>query len=243
MPDFESSPEGPSLLVVPGAGSAGITWRRAAAMLGARVLPAPDRPTVVEMAESLLPEVASAPEPRVLIGASLGAMVAIEVARRLPVKGMVLIATGFGIEVGDSFLSWVGSNPPDLFPKMARASLADPDDEAAVSETVRDFEARGWDVVHNHLRALKAYRPGPLSDPPPTLVIWGDKDHSVPLADHVELALRLDGLLAPIAGAGHKPFFERPEATVRWIQWAAGWAAAGGVRAEPDPRRADTSLR
>jgi len=243
MPGFASSPDGASLLVIPGAGSAGLTWDRAATMLGARVLPAPDRPSVVEMAEAMLPEIEAAPEPRVLIGASLGAMVALEVARRMPLRGLVLIAAGFGIEVGETFLSWVASNPPDLFPKMARASLASREDAAAVAECVRDFEARGWGVVHSHLRALGAYRPEPMPNPPPTLVIWGEKDHSVTLADHVELALRLGGLLATVAGAGHKPFFERPEATVRWIRWAARWAASGGDPAAPGRHREGTSPR
>jgi pimeloyl-ACP methyl ester carboxylesterase len=243
MPDFESSTDGISVLVIPGAGSAGLTWRRAAELLGAQVLPAPDLPSVVEMAEAMLPAIAAAPEPRVLVGASLGAMVSLEIARRLPLQGLVLIATGFGIEVGDSFLSWVASNPPDLFPKMARTSIADRDDAAAIAECVRDFEARGWQVVHHHLRALGAHKPEPLPDPPPTLVIWGEKDHSVPLADHVELAMRLGGLLAPVAGAAHKPFFEKPEATVRWIRWAARWSAAGGAPAGPGRHREGTSPR
>lgn len=221
--------DGVSVMVIPGAGSAGLTWSRAAGMLGAPVLPVPDRPTVVEMAEELVPEVRSSGEPRVLVGASLGAMVALEVARRLPVQGLVLIATGYGVEVGDSFMSWIASNPPDLFPKMARTSLADRDDRAALAETVRDFEARGWEVVRNHLQALKAYRPEPLADPPPTLVIWGEKDRSVPLADHAQLALRMGGVLAPVPGAGHKPFFEQPELTVRWIEWAIRWATGPGA--------------
>jgi pimeloyl-ACP methyl ester carboxylesterase len=225
--------EGFSVVVFPGAGSAGLTWSRAARMLGANVLPVPDRPTVAEMAETLLPEVEGSAGRLVLVGASLGAMVALEVARRLPVQGLVLIATGYGIDVGDSFMSWVASNPPDLFPKMARTSLADRDDQAAVAGTVRDFEARGWQVVRNHLQALKAYRPEPLADPPPTLVIWGEKDRSVPVADHAELALRMGGLLAPVAGAGHKPFFEQPDATVRWIEWAGRWATGGGTAGAP----------
>jgi pimeloyl-ACP methyl ester carboxylesterase len=240
MPDFDSSADRVSLLVVPGAGSAGLTWRRTASMLGARVLPVPDRPTVVEMAETMIPEVAGVPEPRLLVGASLGAMVTLEVARRLPVRGLILIAAGFGIEVGDSFLSWVASNPPDLFPKMARASIADREDTAAVAECVRDFESRGWKVVHNHLRALGAYRPEPFPGPPPTLVIWGERDHSVPLAAHAELALRLGGMVAPIAGAGHKPFLEQPEETVRWIRRAVRWALS---EAGLDPDREDTSPR
>ncbi len=243
MQESESSADGVSLLVIPGAGSAGLTWRRAADLLGARVLPVPDRATVAEMAQAMLPAIGGAPQPRVLVGASLGAMVALEVARRLPVQGLVLIASGFGIEVGESLLSWVASNPPDLFPKMARASIADREDAAAVAECVGDFEARGWEVVHNHLLALGAYRPEPLPDPPPTLVIWGEKDRSVPLADHAELAMRLGGLLVPIPGAGHKPFFERPEATVRWIRWAVRWAAAGVGQAGPVHRPEGTSRR
>ena len=226
MRGFESSPDPPAAMgVIPGAGSAGLTWGRAAEMLGARVLPVPDRPSVPEMAAVLAPEVAVLLEPRVLVGASLGAMVALEVARQVPVQALVLIANGYGVVVGDSLLEWVAANPPDLFPKMARASLADRDDQAAVAETVRDFEARGWQVVYGHLRALRAYRPEPLPDPPPTLVIWGEKDHSVPLADHAELAMRLNGVLAPVPGAGHKPFFEQPEVTASWIRWAARWAA------------------
>jgi hypothetical protein len=37
------------------------------------------------------------------------------------------------------------------------------------------------------------------------------------------------GVLAPVAGAGHKPFFEQPEVTVRWIEWAIRWATGPGA--------------
>jgi pimeloyl-ACP methyl ester carboxylesterase len=159
------------------------------------------------------------------------------------VQGLVLIATGFGIVVGDSFLEWVGTGPPDLFPKMARASLADRDDQAAVAECVRDFETRGQPLVHRHLLALGQYRPEPLPDPPPTLVIWGELDRSVPLADHADLALKLNGLLAPVAGAGHKPFFERPQQTVSWIRWFVRSAVRPADPAATGRRPADTSPR
>ena len=208
-----------SLAVIPGAGSAGLTWGTAAGLLGAAVLPVPDRPDVPAMAEALLSEVDELREPRVLLGASLGAMVALEVARRVRVAGLVLVASGWGITVSDSFLDWVAQGPPDLFPKMARTSIADRDDPGQLAGAVRDFEARGAAVVHRHLAALGAYRPEPFADPPPTLVIWGEKDRSVPLADHAELALQMRGMLAPIAGAAHKPFYEQPEATVSRIRW------------------------
>ena len=216
----------PSLVVIPGAGSAGLTWAKAAAMLGAKVMPVPDAAGVPAMAEALLPEIRKLPEPRVLIGASLGAMVALEVARRLPVAGLVLLASGWGIAVGDSFLEWVREGPADLFAKMARTSVAERDDPERIAGAVRDFEARGQAVVARHLEALGEYRPAPFDRPPPTLVIWGEKDRSVPLADHAELALRMRGMLAPVAGAAHKPFYDQPEATVSRIRW---WLEAVGL--------------
>ncbi len=84
----------------------------------------------------------------------------------------------------------------------------------------RDFAARGQPVLLRHLTALGAYRPQALEAPPPTLVIWGEGDRSVPLADHVELALRCRGALAPVPAAGHMPFLEQPAETLAWIRTA-----------------------
>jgi len=54
------------------------------------------------------------------------------------------------------------------------------------------------------------------------------EDRAVPFEDHLELAVRLEGALVPIAGAAHVPFFEQPETTLRWLHHAgrvAGWPA------------------
>ncbi|HEX6348764.1 MAG TPA: alpha/beta fold hydrolase [Candidatus Dormibacteraeota bacterium] len=206
--------------VLPGAGSAGLVWKEVAAALGARVLPLPDADSVPAMAEALM---SSLDPGTVLVGASAGAMVALEVARRRPVPALVLLAAGFGIEVGDSFLAWVEAAPADLFPKMARASIADRSASELQSVAVADFEARGPRLVARHLRALREYRPEPLADPPPTAVIWGTLDHSVPLADHAELAARCRGIVIPVPDAGHMPFLERPQETVRWIREFVEW--------------------
>jgi pimeloyl-ACP methyl ester carboxylesterase len=193
-------------------------WEAAAERLDAVVLPVPDEPGVIAMAAALEPVIADVPRPRVIVGTSLGAMVAIEVARRIDVDGLVLIAAGFGIAVADSVLEWVAANPPDLLEKLARIGLADRSDRELAAIRLADFAARGQPVLLNHLRALAAYRPEPLESPPPTLVLWGQLDHGVPLADHAELALRCNGVLVPIEGAGHAPFLERPEETVAWIR-------------------------
>jgi pimeloyl-ACP methyl ester carboxylesterase len=209
-----------SYVVLPGAGSAGLPWRAVAEQLDAEVLPVPDEPDVAAMAAAVEAAIAALPRPRVVIGASLGAMVALEVTRRVELDALVLVAAGFGITVGESVLGWVASDPPDLLDKMARIGLADRSDGELAAIRLADFETRGQPVLLNHLRALAAYRPEPLEHPPPTVVIWGELDHGVPLADHAELALRCGGMLVPIAGAGHAPFLERPDETVAWIRAA-----------------------
>jgi pimeloyl-ACP methyl ester carboxylesterase len=214
--------EGVHYVVLPGAGSAGLPWAAVAERLGAHLLPVPDEPDVAAMAAEVESAIAALPRPRVVIGASLGAMVALEVARRIELDALVLVAAGFGIAVGEPVLEWVASDPPDLLEKMARIGLADRSDRELAAIRLEDFATRGQPVLLNHLRALAAYRPEPLEDPPPTVVIWGELDHGVPLADHAELALRCGGVLVPIAGAGHAPFLERPEETVAWIRAALG---------------------
>lgn len=209
-----------SYVVLPGAGSAGLPWRAVAEQLDAEVLPVPDEPDVAAMAAAVEAAIAALPRPRVVIGASLGAMVALEVTRSVELDALVLVAAGFGITVGESVLGWVASDPPDLLDKMARIGLADRNDGELAAIRLADFETRGQPVLLNHLRALAAYRPEPLEHPPPTVVIWGELDHGVPLADHAELALRCGGMLVPIAGAGHAPFLERPDETVAWIRAA-----------------------
>jgi pimeloyl-ACP methyl ester carboxylesterase len=209
-----------SYVVLPGAGSAGLPWRAVAEQLDAEVLPVPDEPDVAAMAAAVEAAIAALPRPRVVIGASLGAMVALEVTRSVELDALVLVAAGFGITVGESVLGWVASDPPALLDKMARIGLADRSDGELAAIRLADFETRGQPVLLNHLRALAAYRPEPLEHPPPTVVIWGELDHGVPLADHAELALRCGGMLVPIAGAGHAPFLERPDETVAWIRAA-----------------------
>lgn len=208
-------------VVLPGAGSAGLVWDGAAADLGnATVLALPDEPDVAAMGDALQQRIESVPRPRVLVGSSLGALVALELARRLPVDGLVLIAAGFGIKVHPAVLARIAADPPGLLWEMARGVVADGDDGPATELIRRDYEARGQAVLLSHMTVLAAHRPEPLAHPPPTVVIWGAQDPGVPLAAHVELTLRCQGLLVPIADSGHLPYLEQREETVRWIRWA-----------------------
>ena len=212
-------------LVIPGAGSSGLAWEEAAELLGAPIVPVPDAPDVAAMAVAVETEITAIARPRVLIGTSLGAMVALEVARQVEVDALVLVAAGFGITVAESVLEWVAANPPDLLEKMARGGLADREDDRVIAIRLEDFQRRGQPVLLRHLRALGAHRPEPLEEPPPTVVIWGEHDHAVPLSDHAELAVRCGGVLVPIGDAGHAPFLEQPERVVAAIRQMAGSAA------------------
>ncbi len=227
MPD-----EPTHFVMLPGAGSAGLTWEVAAQRLNALVLPLGDEADVPAIALALLPQIERLERPRVIVGASLGAMVAIEVARRIDVDAMVLIAAGFGVHVSDSALEWVESNPPGLMDKMSRLGIGDPSNEELVSVRSKDFETRGGQpVLLHHLHVLADYHPEPLTDPPFSLVLWGPLDKSVPLADHAELAVQMKGLLVPIAGSGHAPFLEQPDATVAWIKVALTIASGRNLAA------------
>jgi pimeloyl-ACP methyl ester carboxylesterase len=210
----------PSYAVIPGAGCAGLTWSEVAAPLGAEILKVPDEPDIVAMAAGLEAAVAAMPAPRVLIGASFGAMVALEIARHVEVDALVLVAAGFGITVGRRLIDWMIDDPPDLWPKMAKICLGGREDPELIEAIVADYVAGG---LAEHIRdstALAAHRPEPLPDPPPTLVLWGVNDPAVPRDDHIELAARCRGALVPIADAAHLPFLEQPGATLDWIRRA-----------------------
>jgi pimeloyl-ACP methyl ester carboxylesterase len=215
----------PAYAVLPGAGSAGLVWERATAGLDhATVLPLPDAPSVAAMAEALARPIERLTRPRVLVGSSLGALVALKLAKRVAVDGLVLIAAGFGIKVHPAVLARIAGDAPGLLDEMARGVVADPDDRALIELIRRDYEARGQGVLLNHMTVLAGHRPDALAEPPPTVVVWGAQDPGVPLAGHVELAVRCRGLLVPIAGAGHLPYLEQPEETLGWIRWAGRMA-------------------
>jgi pimeloyl-ACP methyl ester carboxylesterase len=220
----------PAYAVIPGAGCAGLTWSEVAAELGAEILKVPDEPDIISMASALQATVAAMSAPRVLVGASFGAMVALEVARNVEVDALVLVAAGFGITVSQRLIDWMVRNPPDLWPKMAKICLGGRDDPELIEAIVADYVAGGRAEHIRDSTALAAYRPEPLPDPPPTIVLWGMEDPAVPRDDHVDLAARCRGALVPIADAAHLPFLEQPQATLEWIRRAGVLARSRGAR-------------
>lgn len=214
-----------SFAAIGGAGSTGALWSDVGSRLGALVIPLPDYPDVPSMARSIEGRIAALPEPRVLAGASAGAMVALEVARRIPIQALVLLSAGWGIEVSESALDWVRSNPPDLHRKLAKICVADREDGDRLRVIEADYDACTQPVHLRHLEALARHRPEPLLEAPPTLVLWGMADRAVPMEGHLELARRCAGALVPIPDAAHVPYFEQPDVVERWLRHAAAMAA------------------
>jgi pimeloyl-ACP methyl ester carboxylesterase len=220
----------PSYGVIPGAGCAGLTWSEVAGELGAAILEVPGLTDIVAIAAALEDAVADMPAPRVLIGASMGAMVSLELARRVEVHGLVLVAAGFGITVSDRLIDWMVRNPPDLWRKMAKICLGGREDSELIDAIVADYVAGGHQEHIHHSTALANYKPEPLPDPPPTFVLWGMEDPAVPQEDHVELAVRCRGALVPIAEAAHVPFLQQPRVTIEWIRRLGALASAPVTR-------------
>ncbi|MFO1405971.1 MAG: pimeloyl-ACP methyl ester esterase BioH [Steroidobacteraceae bacterium] len=167
------------------------------------------------------------PPGAVVLGWSLGGLVALELARgpRSPVSALVLVATTPRF-VADA--DWVHGMAPDVLAEFARSLAADH------AETVRNFlalQVRGDERSHETLRQLRRSLdahgpPDPRAlgagldilasadlrdDLPriavPALVIAGDHDRLTPPGAGRELAIRLpQARHHAIARSGHAPF-------------------------------------
>jgi pimeloyl-ACP methyl ester carboxylesterase len=214
----------PSYAIICGSGSSGLAWAPVAMELEALVLPAPDEPDVPAMAAALAPAIAALERPRVLIGASLGALLALELARDTATDALILVSAGFGIAVSPAVLEQIAAADSGMLDRMARGIVADASDTDLVAAARRDLEGCAPELLLRHMRVLAAHRPKAPADLPPTFVIWGTSDPAVPLAAHAELATRCGAPLLPVGGAGHLPYLEQPDATLDWIRTATRWA-------------------
>ena len=114
------------------------------------------------------------------------------VARSVPLKYLV-----FGY--------WGASDPAALTPAVVEGLLAGPglhtDTLTAARVLVQDDPR--LDLEHVHC---------------PTLVLWGARDHQVPLEDGFEYARRLGAELRVVADCGHLVIGERPEVCVAALE-------------------------
>jgi pimeloyl-ACP methyl ester carboxylesterase len=237
----------PVFLLIHGVGLSHLSFSRLAAVLADHgTVLAPDLPgfgstrgpgrrlTVEEMAESLLPHLDRSAEPLagrlVVLGHSLGAEVAVEVARRRPalVRGVVLVGPV------------VDTVAPTAFGQGRRLMLdmmGEPPITSAM--VVRDYLRCGPLTyaagVTSMLRYSTADAIGAFAHP--VLLLRGRHDPVAParwLTDLRELAV--DGRVDDVPGAVHNVVHSRPRETgARVVAFATGLAQHAAARDAAEP--------
>jgi pimeloyl-ACP methyl ester carboxylesterase len=209
-----------SFAFLPGAGGGSRLWQPVARRFGGTVIALPALGSVGAIVDELEPALAAMPAPRILVGNSLGAIVALEAAQRLPVAGLMLIAAGWDFPVSDELIKRVDTGGRLAFPASARRCVSPDALHDHLAAVVADFESREEGTMSRHLRAIRDHQPSIDSTvpQPTTLVLRGGLDRSVSLRDHVELAERTGGAMIPLGSAAHMPFVDHGEEVVRWLK-------------------------
>jgi pimeloyl-ACP methyl ester carboxylesterase len=204
----------------PGAGGGSMLWQPVARRFGGTVHALPDVDGVQAMADWLEASVRSMPGPRILVGNSLGALVALELAQRVPVAGLMLLAAGWRFPVSEELIRKVDTKGRTMFRETARRCVSPESSPEHVEAVVADFASREDGTMSRHLRAIRDHEPRiERGVPQPvTLVLRGGLDRSVSLQDHVELTERTQGALVPLDSAAHMPFVDHPEEVTQWLE-------------------------
>jgi pimeloyl-ACP methyl ester carboxylesterase len=247
--------EGSSVVLVHGLGGAASNWVELAPALARdhRVLvpdlpghggssPLPAVPNLEPYADRLgLVLEREAAAPAVVVGHSLGCVVALRLAMRRPelVRGLVLVsAAGIGSSTRRARQAlWLSSlvRPGRVIAphrkRIARSSRlralvwgswATPDG-TAVSPVATEGLLEG-PLLHTDTAgaAMALAKDDPRIDLErvscPSMLVWGARDPQVPVDDGFEYARRLGSPLRVVAGAGHLVIAERPEACLDAIR-------------------------
>jgi pimeloyl-ACP methyl ester carboxylesterase len=154
--------------------------------------------------------------PAVVIGHSMGAAVALELALQEPslVRALVLIGAGARLPVSPLILEGLQTAPGEIIPRIVGWAYG------------RDFPEEGKELARQRLEQVppavlyrdflacsRFDRRAELKDVhQPALILAGSEDRMVPLALAEELCGGLPrARLVTFAGAGHMLTFERPE--------------------------------
>jgi pimeloyl-ACP methyl ester carboxylesterase len=204
----------------PGAGGGSTLWQPVAKRFGGTVTELPALTSVSGIADALEASMVRLPAPRILVGNSLGALVALELAQRVPVAGLMLLAAGWSFPVSDELIRRVDTRGRAAFAESARRCASPGAPPELLDAVIADFETRKEGTMARHLRAIRDHqiRIDAAVSQPTTFVLRGGFDRSVTLQDHLELTERTGGALIPLATAAHMPFVDHVEEVARWLE-------------------------
>ena len=238
-------PDAPAILFIHGAALDHSVWHYQARYLahhGFGVLavdlpghgrsPGAVRTTVAELADRIAACLAAAGVERAhLVGHSLGALVALDVALRHPgrVAKLVLAGPSVPMPVGEAFLAAARDDSPAAFDMQATwghqrhvALTASAIPGLSQAGASRQLVARARPgVQHADLAACHAYAPSPeaiCTLQAPTLVLAGRRDQMTPLKAGQALAKSIPGAKLATVDTGHAMTTEAPRDVLVAIQ-------------------------
>ena len=166
--------------------------------------------------------------PALLIGHSMGALIAMETAANHPafVSRLALIGAAATMPVHPDLLAAAAANHPDAIAMVslwglgAHATLGGnfAPGQWMLGGVVRLLERAAPGVLHNDLAACNAYQDGAATAPRvacPTVIVIGEKDMMTPLKAGRALAAQIKGARAvTLRSAGHMLMAEKPDETL-----------------------------
>jgi pimeloyl-ACP methyl ester carboxylesterase len=230
----------PPLVLLPGMNCTGRMWSGPA--LEGAIRPVLDRASVTGQVDALL---RTLPESFVLVGHSLGAVVAMSLAlaatRR--VEGLCLVSTNARAPRRDQREGWEGwlrrldsgEHARDLQAGILDALLGEARDREDLVETVLGMGEETGDPRLRAQLAMQLTRTDLLGRLAaldlPTLVVSGRRDTVCPPRTHAEIVSRIAGARLVTLDTGHLPPLERPDEFAEVLDgWQASLVSGGPTR-------------
>lgn len=147
----------------------------------------------------------------ILLGHSMGALVAMEAASHQAVAGLVLLGAAAKMPVNKDFLTAARDDPGSAFEMMIKWSVFRDHPQAGAVRIVLSSLLREAEngVLYADLAACNAYA-GPSDIGKPAAVISGSHDKMASAEEGQKLAGMLGGTFAHIENCGHMMMVEKP---------------------------------
>ncbi len=185
--------------------------------------PGPLLPTIADMVKHAEKHLSTLPPADiVLVGHSMGALVALELAQHANVKAIVLMGASAEMPVDAALLDAAQKDPSAANAIIAKAGVAKTGQAAAISEMVSVIQAAtDKGAVYADLNACNNYKDGATTADKiskPALVIAGENDRLAPMTQGHDLADQLQhGELVILPHCGHMMMLEKPIETAHAI--------------------------